>query len=88
MQVQNADTAQIDDTEIRQSIAVTVVEATDSVIIAEASRGTSSIGDNPFADTRSPNAEFNSQATGDVQLAQATPVQTAPTISAPTLLNG
>lgn len=95
-QVQNAETEQIGSTdaylEAREQFASqNGYDGTEAVEYAETALavrdGISNAG-NPFADTRSPNSEFNAQAAGDVRLAQATPVQTAPTISAPTLLNG
>lgn len=47
-------------------------------------RSDMSIGDNPFADTRSPNSEFNSQAAG-IQVAEANPPQSTPSLNGPVL---
>lgn len=86
-EIQNANISAIeDDAEFRQ-VALETVDETE-VARAELARDGMSNAGNPFADTRSPNAEFNAQAAGDVQVAQTAPPQTAPAASGPTLLNG
>lgn len=52
-----------------------------------AARNNLSVGENPFADTRSPNSEFNAQASG-VEIAEITPSQEFPNPAGPVLSQG
>lgn len=80
--------ATIEDAQVYEEANLEIV---DRVGVAERAvdvrSGLSNAG-NPFGDTRGPSSEFNAQASGDVQLAEVTPLQAAPDISGPTLLNG
>jgi hypothetical protein len=76
------------DGEARQEVAETVLDETESYDVAVMAESNLTIGENPFADTRSPNSEFNARAAGDVQFAQAAPTQSAPVISGPGLAQG
>lgn len=57
--------ATIDDAQTWEAGAADIVEVTDTLDVAEASRDSTSIGENPFADTRASAASFNPAARGE-----------------------
>jgi len=88
VETRDADTAQVEDVSVREQLIEAASDNSQTIEIASISRTSQSVGDNPFADTRSPAAEFNAQAAGNVQFAEAMPPQNAPTASGPSLSNG
>jgi len=81
----------IDDINEYQEAALQVLDSADTAGMAiEAINGTVSVASstdlaNSFEAAFSATPAFNTQASGDTQLAQAEPVQTSPTLSGPTL---
>ncbi|PHR21615.1 MAG: hypothetical protein COA41_00445 [Sphingopyxis sp.] len=86
-QVQGA-IATIEDDQRYEEANLDIADNAETASLAVSVRSGLSNAGNPFETGFSPTPEFNSQASGEAQLAQAEPVQTTPTVSGPALLNG
>ena len=86
---QDENISSLDSAEEREIFAIKIVQDTDSIEIAEVSRGAISLGnENPFADTRNVSVAFNASASG-IEVAEITPQNmTEAQINAPILSNG
>lgn len=85
---QNAASESIDDTVKRNQHITDAADNSEIVEIASSSRLSKSVGDNPFADTRSISSDFNSRAS-DIVIAEIAPQNiTEAQINTPILSNG
>ena len=86
---QDENISSLDTAEEREVFAIKVVQDTDSIEIAEVSRGVISLGnENPFADTRNVSAAFNASASGIVVAEVAPQNVSEARTNAPVLSNG